>query len=34
MPSFKDRLSDEDIQVLVKEVLRKAEKGKTIAPSE
>jgi mono/diheme cytochrome c family protein len=34
MPSFKDRLSDDDIQTLVKEVLRKAEKGKTIAPSE
>jgi mono/diheme cytochrome c family protein len=32
MPSFKDRLSDEDIQLLVKEVLRKAEKGKVIAP--
>jgi mono/diheme cytochrome c family protein len=33
MPSFKDRLTDDDIQLLVKEVLRKAEKGKVIAPS-
>ena len=32
MPSFKDRLSEADIQLLVKEVLRKAEKGKVIAP--
>ena len=32
MPSFKDRLTDDDIQLLVKEVLRKAEKGKVIAP--
>ncbi|MDR3684173.1 MAG: c-type cytochrome [Geothrix sp.] len=32
MPSFKDRLSEDDIQLLVKEVLRKAEKGKAIAP--
>ena len=34
MPSFKDRLTDADIQLLIKEVLRKAEKGKVIAPSE
>ncbi len=33
MPSFKDRLTEEDIQHLVKEVLRKAEKGKVIAPA-
>ena len=32
MPSFKDRLTEDDIQTLVKEVLRKAEKGKVIAP--
>jgi len=32
MPSFKDRLTEDDIQLLVKEVLRKAEKGKVIAP--
>jgi mono/diheme cytochrome c family protein len=32
MPSFKDRLSEADIQILVKEILRKAEKGKVIAP--
>jgi mono/diheme cytochrome c family protein len=32
MPAFKDRLSEDDMQLLVKEVLRKAEKGKVIAP--
>lgn len=32
MPSFKDRLSEDDMQLLVKEILRKAEKGKVIAP--
>jgi len=32
MPSFKDRLTEDDIQTLVKEVLRKAEKGKVVAP--
>ncbi|NWJ41743.1 MAG: c-type cytochrome [Geothrix sp.] len=32
MPSFKDRLSDEDALLMVKEVVRKAEKGKVIAP--
>ena len=32
MPAFKDRLSEDDIQSLVKEILRKAEKGKVIAP--
>lgn len=32
MPSFKDRLSEADAALLVKEVLRKAEKGKAIAP--
>ena len=34
MPAFQDRLTDDDIQRLVKEILRKAEKGKVIAPSE
>jgi mono/diheme cytochrome c family protein len=34
MPSFKDRLTDADISLLVKEVLRKAEKGKAIAPKQ
>jgi mono/diheme cytochrome c family protein len=32
MPSFKDRLSEDDMQLMVKEVIRKAEKGKVIAP--
>ncbi len=32
MPSFKDRLTEDDMQLLVKEILRKAEKGKVIAP--
>jgi mono/diheme cytochrome c family protein len=32
MPSFKEQLSEVDAQLLVKEVLRKAEKGKVIAP--
>ncbi len=32
MPAFKDRLSDEDALLLVKEIVRKAEKGKVIAP--
>jgi mono/diheme cytochrome c family protein len=32
MPAFKDRLTEDDMQLLVKEVLRKAEKGKVIAP--
>lgn len=32
MPSFKDRLSEEDMQLLVKGILQKAEKGKVIAP--
>lgn len=32
MPSFKDQLSEEDMLLLVKEILRKAEKGKVIAP--
>jgi mono/diheme cytochrome c family protein len=32
MPSFKEQLSEADAQLLVKEVLRKAEKGKVIAP--
>jgi mono/diheme cytochrome c family protein len=30
MPSFKDQLTEADIALLVKEVLRKAEKGKAI----
>jgi mono/diheme cytochrome c family protein len=34
MPSFKEKLSEADAQLLVKEILRKAEKGKVIAPSE
>jgi mono/diheme cytochrome c family protein len=34
MPSFKDRLSEADAQALVRDVLRKAEKGKVIAPTE
>ena len=34
MPSFKDRLSEADRVLLVKEVLRKAEKGKAIAPKQ
>ena len=34
MPSFKDRLSEADIALMVKEVLRKAEKGKAIAPKQ
>jgi len=32
MPAFKDRLSEEDALLLVKELVRKAEKGKVIAP--
>lgn len=32
MPSFKARLTEDDAALLVKEVLRKAEKGKAIAP--
>ncbi|HJU84596.1 MAG TPA: cytochrome c [Holophagaceae bacterium] len=32
MPSFKDRISEADSLRLVQEVLRKAEKGKVIAP--
>ena len=34
MPSFKDQLTEADALLLVQEVLRKAEKGKVIAPSE
>lgn len=34
MPSFKDRLSEADIALMVKEVVRKAEKGKAIAPKQ
>jgi mono/diheme cytochrome c family protein len=34
MPSFKDRLTEADAQTLVREILRKAEKGKAIAPME
>ncbi len=33
MPAFKDQLSEADALLLVKEVLRRAEKGKVIAPS-
>ena len=32
MPSFKSRLTDEEIQQMVTRVLRKVEKGKVIAP--
>ncbi len=32
MPSFKDRLSDAEIMELVQQIVRKAEKGKVIAP--
>ena len=32
MPSFKDRLTEADRALMVKEVLRKAEKGKAIVP--
>lgn len=32
MPSFKDRLSEAEIMELVQQVVRKAEKGKAIAP--
>lgn len=32
MPSFKAKLTEDDAGLLVKEVLRKAEKGKAIAP--
>lgn len=32
MPSFKDQLSEADAQTMVTEVLRKAQKGKVIAP--
>lgn len=34
MPSFKDQLSEADMELLVKEVLRKAEKGKAITPQQ
>lgn len=32
MPAFKDRLTEEETRILVQEILRKAEKGKVIAP--
>ena len=32
MPAFNDKLSDEEIQLIVTDIIRKAEKGKTIAP--
>ena len=32
MPAFKDKLSPEEAQALVTQVLRKAEKGRAIAP--
>ena len=34
MPAFKDAFSEAEIHTLVREILRKAEKGKVIAPSE
>jgi mono/diheme cytochrome c family protein len=34
MPAFKDRLSEADIELLIKEIVRKAEKGKVVAPAE
>lgn len=33
MPSFKDRLSEAEIMEMVQQVVRKAEKGKAIAPA-
>ncbi len=32
MPAFKDRLNEEEALLLVKEIVRKAEKGRAIAP--
>ena len=32
MPSFEDKLSPEDIQLIITDIIRKAEKGKIIAP--
>ena len=32
MPAFKDRLTEEEARVMVREILRKAEKGKAITP--
>ena len=32
MPAFKDKLTEEEMLLLVNEILRKAEKGKVIAP--
>jgi len=32
MPAFKDRLSEQDALLVVQEIVRKAEKGKVIAP--
>jgi mono/diheme cytochrome c family protein len=32
MPSFKEQLSEQDADQMVKEILRKAQKGKAIAP--
>lgn len=34
MPSFKDRLSEAEIMEMVQQIIRKAEKGKAIAPEE
>jgi mono/diheme cytochrome c family protein len=34
MPAFKDELSDEEIKILVRDILRKARKGKTIGHAE
>ena len=34
MPSFKGQLTEADMELLVKDVLRKAEKGKAIAPKQ
>jgi mono/diheme cytochrome c family protein len=33
MPSFKDQLSEEEAALMVKEIVRKAEKGRVIAPT-
>ena len=32
MPAFKDKLSPEEIQLIITDIIRKAEKGKVIAP--
>ena len=34
MPAFKEQLSEADALLMVREVVRRAEKGKVIAPAE